>query len=49
MPCAKLLAEKAYVINKNTDGFYVKTTQGGFSKICVKIKKSYIEYWQLSI
>ena len=26
--------------NKNIDGFYTKTTQkGGFSKLCVKIKK----------
>ena len=33
------LLKKAHVINKNIDGFYAKTTQGGFSKICVKIKK----------
>jgi hypothetical protein len=27
--------------NKHIDGFYTKTTQkGGFSKLCVKIKKS---------
>jgi hypothetical protein len=27
-------------LNKNIDGFYTKTTQkGGFSKLCVKIKK----------
>jgi hypothetical protein len=32
--------EKAHGTNKNTDGFYTKTTQkGGFSKLCVKIKK----------
>ena len=46
--CAKLLVdeEKVHMAqieswkNKNIDGFYTKTTQkGGFSKLCVKIKK----------
>jgi hypothetical protein len=33
--------EKAHGTNQNIDGFYTKTTQkGGFSKLCVKIKKS---------
>jgi hypothetical protein len=32
--------EKAHGTNKNIDGFYMKTIQkGGFSKLCVKIKK----------
>jgi hypothetical protein len=32
--------ENAHGTNKNIDGFYRKTTQkGGFSKLCVKIKK----------
>jgi hypothetical protein len=34
--CAKIESWK----NKNIEGFYTKTTQkGGFSKLCVKIKK----------
>jgi hypothetical protein len=34
--CAKIESWE----NKNIDGFYTKTTQkGGFSKLCVKIKK----------
>jgi hypothetical protein len=33
--------EKAHGTNQNIDGFYTKTTQkGGFSKLCVKIKKT---------
>ena len=37
----KLFVEvKANGTNKHIDGFYTKTTQkGGFSKLCVKIKK----------
>jgi hypothetical protein len=32
--------KKAHGTNQNIDGFYMKTTQkGGFSKLCVKIKK----------
>jgi hypothetical protein len=35
--------EKAHGTNQNIDGFYMKTTQkGGFSKLCVKIKKDVI-------
>jgi hypothetical protein len=35
--------EKAHGTNKNIVGFYTKTTQkGGFSKLCVKIKKDVI-------
>jgi hypothetical protein len=35
--------EKAHGTNQNIDGFYTKTTQkGGFSKLCVKIKKDVI-------
>jgi hypothetical protein len=35
--------ENAHGTNKNFDGFYTKTTQkGGFSKLCVKIKKDVI-------
>jgi hypothetical protein len=46
--CAKLFVDEENVHmaqieswkNKNIDGFYKKTTQkGGFSKLCVKIKK----------
>ena len=39
--CAKLFVEEnANGTNKIIDGFYTKTTQkGGFSKLCVKIKK----------
>jgi hypothetical protein len=46
--CAKLFVDEENVHmaqielwkNKNIDGFYTKTTQkGGFSKLCVKIKK----------
>ena len=39
--CAKLFVEeKAHGTNKNIEEFYMKTTQkGGFSKLCVKIKK----------
>ena len=46
--CAKLFVDDENVHmahieswkNKNIDGFYTKTTQkGGFSKLCVKIKK----------
>jgi hypothetical protein len=39
--CANLFVEeKAHGTNKNIDGFYMKTIQkGGFSKLCVKIKK----------
>jgi hypothetical protein len=46
--CAKLFVDEGNVHmaqveswkNKNIDGFYTKTTQkGGFSKLCVKIKK----------
>jgi hypothetical protein len=46
--CAKLFVDEENVRmaqieswkNKNIDGFYTKTTQkGGFSKLCVKIKK----------
>ena len=49
--CAKLLVdeEKVHMAqieswkNKNIDGFYTKMTQkGGFSKLCVKIKKNVI-------
>jgi hypothetical protein len=37
------LKKKAHGTNKNIDGFYTKTTQkGGFSKLCVKIKKDVI-------
>ena len=47
-PCAKLFVDDEHVHmaqiesrkKKNIDGFYTKTTQkGGFSKLCVKIKK----------
>jgi hypothetical protein len=35
--------EKAHGTNKNIDGLYTKTRQkGGFSKLCVKIKKDVI-------
>ena len=39
--CVKLFVEeKAHGTNENIDGLYTKTTQkGGFSKLCVKIKK----------
>ena len=44
--CAKLFVDEESTWNKSnrgrtkTDGFYTKTTQkGGFSKLCVKIKK----------
>ena len=46
--CAKLFVDEESTdgtnriveLNKNIDGFYTKTTQkGGFSKLCVKIKK----------
>jgi hypothetical protein len=46
--CAKLFVDQGNVPmaqvelgkNKNIDGFYTKMTQkGGFSKLCVKIKK----------
>jgi hypothetical protein len=45
--CAKLFVEENVHMaqvesrkNTNIDGFYTKTTQkGGFSKLCVKIKK----------
>ena len=45
--CAKLFVDKESTwhksnrgIEQNIDGFYTKTTQkGGFSKLCVKIKK----------
>jgi hypothetical protein len=46
--CAKLFVDEEHVgcaqieswKKKNTDGFYTKMTQkGGFSKLCVKIKK----------
>jgi hypothetical protein len=42
--CAKLFVDeetnRIVELNKNTDGFYTKMTQkGGFSKLCVKIKK----------
>ena len=33
------LLKKAHVINKNIDGFSCENDTGGFSKICVKIKK----------
>jgi len=34
--------------NKNMDGFYTKTTQkGGFSKLCVKIKKYVIPTYSI--
>jgi hypothetical protein len=43
--CAKLFVDEGNVHmaqveswkNKNIDGFYMKTTQKGFSKLCVKI------------
>ena len=39
--CAKIESWK----NKNIDGFYMKTTQqGGFSKLCAKIKKRYYTF-----
>jgi hypothetical protein len=39
--CAKIESWK----NKNIDGFYTKTTQkGGFSQLCVKIKKRCYTY-----
>jgi hypothetical protein len=39
--CAKIESWK----NKNIDRFYAKTTQkGGFSKLCVKIKKRCYTY-----
>jgi hypothetical protein len=35
--------KKAHGTNQNIDGFYTKMTQkGGFSKLCVKIKKDVI-------
>jgi hypothetical protein len=35
-----LLKKKAHGTNQNIDGFYTKMAQkGGFSKLCVKIKK----------
>ena len=35
-----MLKKKSHGTNQNIDGFYKKTTQkGGFSKLCVKIKK----------
>jgi hypothetical protein len=38
--------EKAHGTNKYIDGFYTKTTQkGGFSKLCVKIKKHWSLDW----
>jgi hypothetical protein len=46
--CAKLFVDERKAhgtnriveLNKHIDGFYTKTTQkGGFSKLCVKIKK----------
>ena len=45
--CAKLFVDEESTwhklnrgIEENIDGFYTKTTQkGGFSKLCVKIKK----------
>jgi hypothetical protein len=45
--CAKLFVDEESTwhklnreIEQNIDGFYTKTTQkGGFSKLCVKIKK----------
>jgi hypothetical protein len=46
--CAKLFVDdetahgtnRIVELNKNIDGFYTKTTQkGGFSKLCIKIKK----------
>ena len=45
--CAKLFVDEENVHmaqieswkNKNTDRFYTKTTQEGFSKLCVEIKK----------
>jgi hypothetical protein len=45
--CAKLFVDeeshgtnRTMELNKNIDRFYTKTTQkGGFSKLCVKIKK----------
>jgi hypothetical protein len=49
--CAKLFVDEENVgcvqieswKNKNIDGFHTKTTQkGGFSKLCVKIKKKMI-------
>jgi hypothetical protein len=51
--CAKLLVDEENVgcakieswKNKNIDGFYMKTTQqGGFSKLCAKIKKRYYTF-----
>jgi hypothetical protein len=34
--------------NKNIDGFYTKTTQkGGFSKLCVKLKKDAIPTYSI--
>jgi hypothetical protein len=35
-------------LNKKIDGFYTKTTQkGGFSKLCVKIKKDVIPTYSI--
>jgi hypothetical protein len=31
--------KELYGTNKNSDGFYTKTTQKGFSKLCAKIKR----------
>jgi hypothetical protein len=51
--CAKLFVDEENVgrakieswKNKNIDGFYTKMTQiGGFSKLCVKIKKRCYTY-----
>jgi hypothetical protein len=50
-----LFVEKeAHGTNQNIDGFYTKMTQkGGFSKLCVKIKKdvmlTYFIFQHLSI
>ena len=43
-----LLKKKAHGTNKNIDGFYTKTTQkGGFSKLCVKLKKKVIPTYSI--
>jgi hypothetical protein len=52
--CAKLFVDEESTWHKsnrgrtNIDGFYTKTTQkGGFSKLCVKIKKDVIPTYSI--
>ena len=46
--CEIVCLKKAHGTNQIIDGFYTKTTQkGGFSKLCVKIKKDVIPTYSI--